>query len=230
MIITCENCGTKFSFDETRLGIAGRKVRCANCKHIWHVSPPELELREKGTETVEEKIEPKVVRTEEKPVQPVPSKKVDIPEEEKETAKKVSLGLLKVAASILIILNFVAFIYFNKGIIGQTAFYDTVGNYDTKAIEISNSTITSTPVDKGTNLQIAWAVKNTSTRTLKMPVVRFRLYDDKLEQVGEKRNERENVKIEAGQEQKFKDTLVHNSKKARYFTVEIGNPTELATR
>jgi predicted Zn finger-like uncharacterized protein len=228
MIITCEKCGTQFQFDEERLGVGGRKLRCANCKHVWHVNPPEVELVERTPEPVEEKIQPKI-RSDKTDAVPAP-KKTDLPEEEKESQRLVSVSLLKVAASILVVLNFVAFIYFNKDIIGQTAFYDTVGNYDTKAIEIANSDITALPAEKGTNLQIAWAVKNTSTKILKMPVVRFRLYDAELDKIGEKRNERENVKIEPGQEQKFKDTLVHNSKKARYFTVEIGNPTELATR
>ena len=63
MIITCEKCETKFSFDETRLGIGGRKLRCANCKHVWHVSPPELEMVEKVEKKEEEKKEIKVHRT-----------------------------------------------------------------------------------------------------------------------------------------------------------------------
>ncbi len=227
MIITCEKCETKFSFDESRLGIGGRKVRCANCKHVWHVSPPELELAEKKPEPAApaDKVQPKIKSDKNEAT----AKKAEIAEES-DNPKRVSLSLLKVAASVLVVLNFVVFVYFNKGIIGQTAFYDTVGNYDTKAMEIVSTNVTPVASEKGTNLQIAWAVKNTSARTLKMPVVRFRLYDAGLEQIGEIRNERENVKVAAGQEQKFKDSLVHANKKARYFTVEIGNPTELATR
>lgn len=40
MIITCENCGTRFRVDEKKLGATGRMVRCASCAHIWHQEPP----------------------------------------------------------------------------------------------------------------------------------------------------------------------------------------------
>ena len=226
MIITCEKCETQFNFDPERLGIGGRKLRCTNCKHVWHVNPPEIELSEKKIVFAGERVEPKIRSGK------TDNRATTMPDElKKSRIKKIaSPSGLKIVASILIILNFVSFIYFNKGIIGQTAFYDTVGNYDTKAVEITSHEITAKPMEKGSNLQIAWSVKNTSTRTLKMPIVRFRLYAANLEQIGEKRNGRENVKIPTGEEMKFKDNLIHNSKKARYFTVEIGNPTELATR
>ena len=234
MIITCEKCDTKFSFDESRLGHAGRKVRCANCKHIWHVNPPGMEEDVKAPTPApvpapepESKVQPKI--RSDKPEAVAAAKKSDVPDDVK-GGRFVSLSALKVAASVLVILNFVSFIYFNKDIIGQTAFYDTVGNYETKAVEIVSPQITSIPAEKGSNLQIAWAVKNTSTKTLKMPIVRFRLYGADLDKIGEKRNERENVKIPAGEELKFKDTLIHPTKVARYFVVEIGNTTELATR
>lgn len=40
MIITCENCGTRFRVDESKLGATGRMVRCASCAHVWHQEPP----------------------------------------------------------------------------------------------------------------------------------------------------------------------------------------------
>jgi|GEM_PF-2622187 len=39
MIITCENCGTRFRVDEKKLGATGRMVRCASCAHVWHQEP-----------------------------------------------------------------------------------------------------------------------------------------------------------------------------------------------
>jgi hypothetical protein len=65
---------------------------------------------------------------------------------------------------------------------------------------------------------------------MQMPIVRFKLFDEDLGEMGKKVNAREDVKLAAGQELKFKDTLIHPSKTARYFTVEIGNHTELSAR
>ena len=106
MIVTCENCGTKFSFDESRLGIGGRKLRCASCKHVWHVSPPGLEEEkpEAAAPAAETKIQPKI--RSDKDESP---KKVEAPVEDK-PRKVASVNTLKVAACVLVVLNFMSFI------------------------------------------------------------------------------------------------------------------------
>lgn len=44
MTITCPNCGTSYEVDAATFPPAGRKVRCARCREIWHaelnLSPP----------------------------------------------------------------------------------------------------------------------------------------------------------------------------------------------
>jgi predicted Zn finger-like uncharacterized protein len=40
MILTCPNCSTRYQADATRFPLAGRKVRCAKCAHVWHQLPP----------------------------------------------------------------------------------------------------------------------------------------------------------------------------------------------
>ena len=39
MILTCPSCGTKFRIPNDALGDAGRKLRCAACKHVWFEAP-----------------------------------------------------------------------------------------------------------------------------------------------------------------------------------------------
>lgn len=44
MLITCENCHTKYKLDDSRLPAGGRKVRCTKCLNTWFVAssmPPE---------------------------------------------------------------------------------------------------------------------------------------------------------------------------------------------
>lgn len=47
MIITCENCQSKFAVDDERISETGSKVRCSNCKHVFKVSRA---LAEQGRE------------------------------------------------------------------------------------------------------------------------------------------------------------------------------------
>lgn len=61
MILTCPACSTRFAVDEGALGPSGRRVRCGNCKHVWHQEPPEIEDEEEGEEpfpTLFGKVEP----------------------------------------------------------------------------------------------------------------------------------------------------------------------------
>lgn len=41
MIVTCENCTSRFVVDPKVLQPRGRRVRCARCKAIWFQAPPE---------------------------------------------------------------------------------------------------------------------------------------------------------------------------------------------
>ncbi len=46
MIITCENCGTRFNLDESLLDANGSTVRCSRCRHMFTAFPlpPEPEF------------------------------------------------------------------------------------------------------------------------------------------------------------------------------------------
>lgn len=48
MIIACEKCDTRFRIDAEKLGAIGRKVRCANCHHVWLQMPERLETIVEG--------------------------------------------------------------------------------------------------------------------------------------------------------------------------------------
>src|SRR3954470_4374200 len=41
MQIVCPNCRTSYGVTLAALGAAGRNVRCAKCKEIWHARPEE---------------------------------------------------------------------------------------------------------------------------------------------------------------------------------------------
>ncbi len=43
MILSCPACSARFRIDADQLGVAGRKVRCAKCGHVWHATPDQDE-------------------------------------------------------------------------------------------------------------------------------------------------------------------------------------------
>ena len=48
MIIACPACTTKYVVPDTAIGVEGRTVRCAKCRHSWHQDGPPMTARDAG--------------------------------------------------------------------------------------------------------------------------------------------------------------------------------------
>ena len=58
MIITCPACSTRYVVPDEAIGVEGRTVRCAKCKHNWYQDGPELEEHEATAAAPEPEPEP----------------------------------------------------------------------------------------------------------------------------------------------------------------------------
>lgn len=219
MHLTCPECSTTFAIPAEKLG-EGKKVRCSQCKHIWFAEPEDKPAT----------LQIKAPKASDKPQ--IAKSSIKASEDDDLPKKLLSTKFLKVAVSVLVLLNLGAFVWFNKSIIGQTAFYDLIGQYDTKAWEIDtySAGVKQQSNKTGSVVEIAWNLKNTSTKPMRVPEVRFKLFDKQAENIGTKITLGSSKPVAGGEQIKFKDKLIHETKTARYLTIEVGNHAELATR
>ncbi len=50
MIIACPACSTRYVVPDSSIGVDGRTVRCAKCKHSWYQDGPPIEAQDKRAE------------------------------------------------------------------------------------------------------------------------------------------------------------------------------------
>ena len=82
MIIQCPACSTKYVVPDTAIGVDGRTVRCAKCRHSWFQDGPELDLAEVALGEPEQPSPPPAAPSPPPPPPPVDQARAPVAREE----------------------------------------------------------------------------------------------------------------------------------------------------
>lgn len=211
--------------ENEQFGEKPRKVRCGKCAHIWSQEPPtpeDIGLSRQVRKEQKENLE-KVATDRKAGVKP------NLPTVIKSGKAK---RLLKVACWLLFVANVGVFILLNKPLIGQTAFYDLIGDYDSSGVKISSVKFGEPYKTKAKTIYyFDWEVENERPYEKKIPHAKLALLDAEMNVLQETEPSESGETLSKEGSFTFKSNkLVDESKKGRYVVIDIGNPYEIGTR
>jgi len=181
MILSCPNCATKYTLNESQLGVRGRTVRCAACKTTWHAERPEKpidlsfsDVKRKEKETVEDLHKVKAKK--------LPLKYRAILEDKKRMKALAAQGMVwggTAAAFVLVLaLGFFLRVDIVRAFPRVAGAYAMVGlPVNWSHMELSNQTAASGFKNGKFIVTIQTQVKNLSDKPVPVPPVRVRLFD-----------------------------------------------------
>lgn len=195
MILDCPSCSAKFKVDPALLGESGRSVRCGNCGHSWHQTPPAAESEPRAETSAATDADP-LSAAEAEPQAPVRPRRIDsldkLDEQRgrgqrraAESAKKRSLsGLVGWVLLVVFVLGVAGGLVVAREQImafapGTAVYYESVG-LGTKGgtgLDLRDVTSIRRTIDGERRLIVKGVIVNTSDRTLAVPKLRASLVD-----------------------------------------------------
>ena len=216
IIISCEQCQTRYAVQADTIPPEGRMVRCAKCAHNWMQKPPEKEPEE------------------------VPARATDMREfsfgndaympEEHSTPV-----LLKILPFVLIIGNlWVTMVYYKDTILEKIPaahiVYEVIGDVPVDGMRFDKVTFKKVKDDDGhTNVYITMGISNGLTTDQPLPKIRFQEKDRDQKVLGEQLADNGNTVIKPG------ETFTEKPKipvalGAEYVVLDIGNKWDYRRR
>ena len=151
MYIFCPECETKFAVVSKQIGEHGRRVKCSKCSHIWHQKPDDSA-----------RIEPPILT----PTETIPlGNGVNLPAL---LPAKIQPYLYALPVLMIGLIIFMIVMLFPNNL----GFHSLLNNnqLSIKDIKIDNQ-------KEGDKITVTYKVMNHSRKTLKVPLIRIRLFD-----------------------------------------------------
>lgn len=211
--------------ENEKFGTVARKVRCGKCANVWSQEPatPEQIGMERQVRKEQKENLSKAYADQKAGVEPNLPTVVSV----NKTAK-----WLKVACWVVFIVNVFAFITLNKQLIGQTRFYDMIGDYDTAGLKIQDIKFNEPYKTKGkVSYYFDWAVKSVRQDSMRVPHAQLSLLDKNKKLIfATGAAASKEVLAKQGEYVFRSNKLVDETKQGRYVVIDIGNPYEIETR
>lgn len=205
MYIACPECNAKFVVTPEQIGPQGRKVKCSKCSHIWH-------QKLDNSAPIEPTISAPVAET-----TPL-GNGVNLPALLPVKIQPYLYALPVLMVSLIIFM--LVMLFPNK--LG----FDSLLNNDKlsiKDIKIENNK----EIDK---ITVSYKVLNNSSKTVKMPLVRIRLFDKSDRVLKSLIDDHTNVDMFPGQFIQIKTEFVPSSPLTKSIDIMIGNKIDFILR
>lgn len=217
MIITCPSCSSKFAVKAEAIGLTGRKVRCAKCKHDWFQDPSQ-EMIEAA----------KAIMPEPSSIDPIPAGgnlPAPIPAESAPLYIKFAF-----ACSILLLLFTISLMASNKILPHAAWYYSALGIQDDSGIALYNISAEKASEDKKNELLIKGRIVNESSIDKSIPNVRITLLGEGREKVRSITLDSKNTVLAPGQGVDFENRVKELPDNVSTIVMDIGNRINLASR
>lgn len=213
MILKCPECAARYAIPDHAIGVDGRDVRCAKCKHSWHENPPQT-LEGKQQAELDAMLDNANEQTKEKPV----PKGSNVPTVKTEPAtlgtKITTFGFAAIAAAL-------ALLIFTPSLIGFTP---------SKGLILSDVTMETRSIKGMSLFEIKGKFKNITNQTLKVPILRVELIDKRGSAVRYWEFSEKGAALDAEQTMDFTTGELGVTTLGDRFVVELGNRVELTLR
>lgn len=240
MIISCENCATKYNINSAFIGLAGRKVKCTTCKHIWNAALPKEEeeklksqafaqaasdnSQENTSSSKESKAESNV--SSKKPLKNFLPAIID---------RQVPLWLRIAPASILSLAIAIYLVFYSHNLLSfvpeLSKVYQYFGIYNTQAVVLQDSAIYKLGGEgEYFDILVKGKIVNRSMNSRFLPGLRLSILDSNGSNIVSSVSHSDGSVLEPGEEFQINNKITNLTKKAKYLAIDIGDNVELLLR
>lgn len=244
MILTCPECASRYFVDDSKVGAAGRVVRCASCGHRWNArreAPVDDLFDEPEPPTLASQVEsaeqlPEPAEAEEPPVSALPGE--ELPkvfraraDAERRLREATATGVIWAGMAAVMAVVVVAALIFRIDVVkilpGSAGAYAAVGlPVNTVGLVIDRDSIKAQPVmeDGHAAVTITGTIRNITEHDVLAPPLRVELLNKQEKRVAGQLAAAADARIPPGQVRHFSITFLNPPRTAK--DLQIGFATE----